>query len=472
MPDRRPADAPPNRFVRRLRDLLDPAYPALPRRKAPRLDPVRRSWAVAAWQARTAVRSGMPLDDFLRARLARYLVELPIPASRLPVSVAVDDGRIVARSVTAAPPPPPGPGADDWTAPLGSADGPSARHEASELEVRLAMLDGQIDAARRRTEEIAHRFSGDVAAGIVAAPPGVDATAEQMGRPNVRGTGPRASLLALAVSALGAEAWQIAVPLLVGAGLDPGRIATLALDRPGDVASLALFAVGVTAALFVLSHAALSAGAALLAGEPDKVRARWLAATGLASGALAAMVAASVAALPHPDAPSSPSGVAVALLLLAVPVGAALVVRAAARLEAARDEELSRALAWDRERALSLAERARRLEELRWAEDEEADLERQREAARKRLRELSARAKALARLATDAAEKERAGLARLAQGIVAALELDRYAYVRCASARGAPPVPARRRTPEPRPGDFDAPSRPGAVEVEAGRLAS
>ncbi|HEX9049959.1 MAG TPA: hypothetical protein VF841_05440, partial [Anaeromyxobacter sp.] len=241
MPDRRPTDVAPHRFARRLRALLEPADAALPKRKPLRLDPVRRSWLVAAWQARGAVRAGMPLDDFLRARLARYLVELPVPASRLPVAVGIDDGRIVARAAaTPAPVPAAEPG-DHWAAPLGSADGPSARHEVSELEVRLAVLDGQIDGARRRTEEIAHRFASDVAAGIVAAPPGVEATAEQLGRPTVRGTGPRAALVALAVSALGAEAWQIAVPLLAGAGLDPARIAATALERPGDVAALALF---------------------------------------------------------------------------------------------------------------------------------------------------------------------------------------------------------------------------------------
>jgi hypothetical protein len=94
-----------NRLARRLRALLDPADAALPKRKAPRLDPVRRSWIVAAWQARAAVRAGMPLDDFLRARLARYLVELPVAANRLPAAIAIDDGRIVSRAAAPGPAP-------------------------------------------------------------------------------------------------------------------------------------------------------------------------------------------------------------------------------------------------------------------------------------------------------------------------------------------------------------------------------
>jgi hypothetical protein len=237
------------------------------------------------------------------------------------------------------------------------------------------------------------------------------------------------------------------------------------------VAALLLFALGVTATLFVLAQAALAAGAALLDGGGDPDRRRWQAATAASAATLGALVALSVAALPRP-ALVAPPGAALALLLLAVPVGAALVARAAARLGTARDEELARALAWDRERALSLAERARRLEELRWAEDEQLELERQRDAARRRLRELSARAAALAHLLATAAEQERAGLARLAQGVVAALELDRYAWVRCAAARGGPELPARRRPAEPRPAPLDATPAPRGPEVEPGRLAS
>jgi hypothetical protein len=473
------AAAAANPLSRRLRSFLEPADAPLPRSRALRLEPPRRSWLAAAWQARAAVHAGMTLDDFLRARLARYLSDLPVPSARLPLAIAIEDGQIGCRPVpAAATPPAPAAdgGVDAWTAPLASADGPAARHEAAELEVRVAVLDGEVDAARRRVDEVARRFAADVAAGLVAAPPGVEATPEQMGRPPVRGAGPRTLLFALVTSALGAEAWQIAVPLLAGAGIDPEAIAREAGARPGDVASLLLFALGATAALLVLARAALDAGAALLAGEPDARRHRWLSAAGVASGVLAALVAISVASLPRPGLGEGPNGAALALLLVAVPVGAALLLRAAGRLEASRDEELSRALAWDRERALALAERARRLEELRWAQDEEADLEQQREVARRRLRELNVRALALSRLAAAHAEQERTGLARLAQAVVARLELDRYAYVRQASARGAPelaPPPRRAQpAPEPRPATFDPPARPAALEVEAGRLAS
>jgi hypothetical protein len=113
--------------------------PPLRTPRRPRLEPVRRSWLAAFWQARIAVRAGMGLDDFLRSRLARYLAVLPVPSVRLPIAVDVDEGRISVRPI-AAPAPPPAGAADAWLAPLVAFEGPAVRQEVSELEVRLAML--------------------------------------------------------------------------------------------------------------------------------------------------------------------------------------------------------------------------------------------------------------------------------------------------------------------------------------------
>ena len=460
-------------FARRVRDLLA-AGGARPRRRPRAPDPFRRSWIAAAWQARDAVRGGMTLDDFLRSRLARYVAALPVPSASLPLAVAVDDGQIAVRPSEAPRPPPPAPGgAEGWIAPLVAAEGPAVRDEATGLEVRLATIETEVETARRRADEISRRFAGDVASGLVAAPSEVEATAEQLGRPPVRSGAPRAGLAAVGSAAVLAETWQIAVPLLAGAGIDPGGLAD---RRPGEAAPLLLFALGVAAALFALARSGLSAAAALARGEGEPARRRWLAATGAGAGALAALVAAAVASLPRaPTGHAAAPGVSLALLLLAVPLGAALALAAARRWDDARTAEEAAALAWDRERALALAERARRQEEIAWAEEEHRRLEQQRDAARRRLRELNARAVDVARTAAEDAERERAALARLAQGLVAALELDRYEFVRQATARGALELVSarRRKPPEPRPSTFDAsPAPPAVAEVQAGRLAS
>jgi hypothetical protein len=464
-------------LAQRVRAFVGGGGSPKPPRLSRTLEPVGRSALAAAWQARDAVRAGMTLDDFLRSRLARYVAALSVPSASLPLSASIDDGQIVVRpaDVARAATPPDG-GGQAWIAPLVAAEGPSVREEATTLEARLATIDEEVEAARRRAEEISRRFSADVAAGLVAAPSEVEATAEQLGRPPVRSTTARTALAGVVTAAAAAETWQIAVPLLAGAGIAPGALEAEMARRPGEVVSVLLFALGVAAALFALARGGLAAAGALARGEGDPPRRRWLAATGTGAAALAALVATAVAALPRAASErGAAGGASLALLLLAVPVGAALLIATVRRWDEARAAEQAAALAWDRERARALGERARRLEELEWADEERQGLERQREAARRRLRELNARAIVVGRVAAEQAERERAALARVAQGLVAALELDRYQFVRQATARGALElVTARRRKPpEPRASTFDAGPSPAAVgEVQTGRLAA
>jgi hypothetical protein len=311
-----------------------------------------------------------------------------------------------------------------------------------------------------------------VAAGIVTGPPEVNATAEQLGRPPVRSPAPRSVALGFAAAALAAETWQVAQPLLRANGIEPDALALEAVRRPAEVGFASVFALGVAAGVFALTHAALAAGLELFRGDTDDRRRRFLAASTVGAGTLAALVASAVAAL-QPDVGHYPPSAAFVLLLLAVPLAAALALRAARRHDEARDLELAAALAWDRERARALAERGRRLEELDWAEEETRRLERQRDAARRRLKEVNARAVAAARIVAESERRERATLARLAQSLVGALELDRYEFVRQASARGAHElVSPRRRPPEVRPSFDEATAPVAAPAVEAGRLAS
>lgn len=462
------AEPAPTPALARLRELVAGGPPALPRPRPLRLEGVRRSWAGAAWHARTSVRAGVPLDDFLRARLARYLGALRVPRARLPLAIEVEDGEIAARPRPEGAPETAGDGG--WLAPLAAIDGPAVRQEVAELESRLALLDGELEAARRRRDDVTRRLAADVAAGLVAAPPAVDATAEQMGRPPVRSAAPRALLVAFAAAAIAAETWQVALPLLASVDVTAARLGAEALRRPAEVAFAALFALGVSASLFALARGGLDAAAALFQGEPDPRRRGGLRAAALAAFGLAALVALAIAALPSPSPAIPPASLV--LLLLAVPIATALLLRTAAREQERREAERAAALDWDRERARALADRGRRLEEVAWAEEEALRLERQRDASRRRLREVSLRAVAAARLATDAEREERAALARVAQSLVGALELDRYEFVRQASARGVPELVApRRRRLDGRAAAGLEPAAPDAA-VEAGRLAS
>ncbi|BDG05382.1 hypothetical protein [Anaeromyxobacter oryzae] len=466
----------PASLPRRLRTWLGlAAEPPLRRPRAVRLEPIRRTWLAAFWHGRVSVAAGVPLDDYLRSRLARYLSTLPIPRARLPLAIDVQDGELIvhplepdrrAAAALASDP-------DAWLAPLVAVEGPTVRQEVQELEVKLSVLEGEAEAARRRGEELSRRLAADVAAGLVTAPSGVEATAEQLGRPPIRSAWPQLSLHAFIAAAFAAETWQVALPILHTAEVDPARLGAEASRRPIETIFAALFALGVSAALFALAHVGLEAGLQATRAGGDRLRRRSLAVSAVAAAAMAALVATALGGI---QAPARMAHHTYVLLLLAVPLATALVLRRARAEGAGRAAEEAAALEWDRERARTLAERARRLEELDWADEEERDLERQRDSFRRRLREISARAMTAARLAEETERRERAALSRLAQSLVGALELDRYEFVRLASARGATQLLAPRRR-KPGVAEVAAPTPPSvAVQVgtpaEAGRLAS
>jgi hypothetical protein len=451
-PHRTALDAGSGTLSRRVRGYLGLSQePPLRRPRVERLEPVRRSWLGAFWHGRVSVRAGVTLDEYLRSRLAAYVASLAVPAERLPFSVGIDEGQLVVRPGPAARDGADAPDAERWLAPLVLAEGPAVQGEVSELELRLATIDGEIERARHRREDLARRLAADVSAGIVVAPPSVDATAEQLGRPAVRSAAAQGSLLAAALAAVVAETWQIAAPLLRSAGVDAARLADELRRLPAQTLFVVIFALGVAVGLFAVAHTAVELAVRAFSLEGDERRRRWLAATSLGAVVFSTVVAVAAASVPGAGPPSLPAPTLV-LLLVALPLATALVIRAARREEARREGELAEALAWDRERARALAERARRLEEVAFAEAEERELERLRETARRRLREVSARALSAARLATQAARRERLLLHRVAQSLVAALELDRFEFVRQASARGAVDLvqPRRRKAPDAR----------------------
>jgi hypothetical protein len=397
----------------------------------------------------------MALDDYLRSRLARYLASLPVARTRLPLAIEVDEGVLAIRPApeprdASAPPPA---DSEAWLEPLVTAEGPAVRHDLWALEARLAELDQEIATARNRAEERARRLSMDLASGAVAIPASIEATAEQLGRPPVRSGAREGAILTFATAALAAVTWEVGLPLFHLAGLDSAALRDEALRHPAEVGFIAVFALGVATALFVFTHVALHRALDLFRGEAEPRRRRWLAASAAGAALAALLLAGAMAALREPPADAYPAAgmLTWALVFVLVPAATAVLLRVARTEADLRALEREDALAWDRERARALAERGRRLEELDWLEDEVRALERQRDAARLRRRELDARAIEAARRAAAADRNERAALARIAQTLVGALELDRYEFVRQATARGADELlHTPRRAPEAR----------------------
>ncbi|HYD39226.1 MAG TPA: hypothetical protein VEB43_00220 [Anaeromyxobacter sp.] len=426
--------------LRRLRSWLGLAPdPRLRRPHVPRLRPIRRAWPAAALDARAAVAAHVPLGDYLRARLARYETALPVPRSRLPLLVELSGCEVRATLLPAAPT------AHDGAAgaaALEHLDGPSSVREWAQIHARIAGLEQEADAARKRVEGLADRLSADVARGAIVPAPEDQIPAEALGRPAVRPPDLLYLLTAVALAMVAAEAWAIAVPVLVVAGAYPPALSG---PKALESALLLVFSLGAAVGLLALASVVLAALEAL-ARDATRLDRRRLLGFATVSGVGAALAAAWAASVTAPRSGIPPASHA--LLLLAIPVGAAFAVRRAQREHAARAGERVVALAWDRERAAALADRARRLEELAWAEAAAGAAQRRLARARRRSRELARRADAAVRLLEGAARRERREGLRLAQSLLGALERDRYEYLRCAALARAAEAPARAAVPE------------------------
>jgi hypothetical protein len=398
-----------------------------------------RSRLDVALEARVAVRSGVRLEDFLRNRLAKYAARLPVALEDLPVVIDIDGGEPIVKSRGAAQPPVPAAYAASWApsyAPQSRADdqsrwmksliereGPFAAQEIRDALAALDALDGRIAGARERAEALARTLADDLAAGKVPAPAAVDATPEQLGRPPVPTPTPATALRIFVLSLVVAEAFFFSGPILAAQGVDPARIVEAVSASPIPVGMAIVFALGAAASVFAFAKVALER-AAQLDSSSDARRRR----LGGTAAIAAALLAGGVAA-----AATNTSRVAHVALLAVVPFAGALLLRAAARLQTARDAALAAALAWDRALAVDVSERARRIEIVDQARGEVERLEAERADGRHRVRALEQRAVSADRAAAERARLEAHRLERLAESLAGALELDRYAFQRLAT---------------------------------------
>jgi hypothetical protein len=423
-----------------------PALPEIEPPRRPRPASLER-WSLAvAWQARLAVRSGATLEDFLRFRLARYATGIDVPASELPVEIGVQGGEPVIRRRTA-------PRATSYgAAPYGARtaaerlahalvarEGPVAAREIRDAEAEVDALDARAQAEQERLDALTRALEDDLASGALAAAPSVDASFEQLGRPPIPPAWPVVAPPAFAVALAAAVGWRLAIPWLGIADSAAGLAGAFRRDPIGLLLGLVL-AGGAAASLFVLAHTAVER-AIDVARESDARRRRWLAAAAGAAALVAAALAAAGAAVGTDPAP-------LALLLAAVPFATALLLRAGRDLAARRAAALAEALAWDRERVAETAEHARRAEAIASAADALQRTTAARASAARRVRALQARALAAMRADDEAAAAAEAHLERIADVLAAALELDRYAFVRRrANGSAERPLPRRERPP-------------------------
>ncbi len=414
-----------------LRTLRATPVLKIPRRQ--KLPPPKLSWYSAFWGARLAVRAGIPLEDFLKHRLSQHLAALPVPPSRLPIAIAVEEGGVIATRSSPAP----GQRAP-WLESFLRAEGPAALGPEIQLaQADAARLAGRIEAQRKRVDEVTRELE-DATRGTEVADPADEAQAQQMGRPQIPlplGLGLQLFALALVL----AETWQLAIPCLEGTGIRTSDLAGELLRAPMGLVLGSLFALGASASLFLFANLALCRGLELFQAQPEPRRRLWTALAAAAAALLAAAMAWSIAGM-RPGA-THPIDLAYArstlfLIALAIPAATAWMLRVARDLDAARAEALVEARAWDHEHYRSFAELSRRATTLGEEEHRLARLEADRATAIRHLGALQQRGMAAQRLAADAADQDEQELGRVGQSIAAALELDRYEYVRQTTVRG------------------------------------
>ena len=426
-----------------------PRVPRGPDLRPPRAQP----WS-SHRAARRAVRAGIAQAEFLRHRLSRHLGALPVAPSRLPVSFSIEeDGAVSCRPVDRAPQRAP------WLESFLRAEGAAALGPEIQLaQADAARLAARIDAQRRRADEMSLELEQATRATELADPDD-DAQARRMGRPPV----PLPLGLALQLFGLAlllAETWQLAIPCLEASGIRTRDLGAELHRNPAGVVLGSIFALGASVSLFVLAHLALRRFLDLFEAQPEPSRRAWRAAVSLGASALAAAVAWSIASVRPGALRSADFGytrLTLFLVALAIPITTAWLLRLARRLQDVRDAALALARAWDQEHYRSLAEISRRAAALAQEQQRLAELEGDRGAALRKLHALQQRAATAERLAADAAQVEAQDLARVAQAIETALELDRYEYVRQAGERA--PAGARPKAAAPAPTPVPTPVR-------------
>jgi len=426
----------------RLAELRAPrAAPVLRIPKHPRVRPVRVSWLSSFWNARLAVRAAIPVESFLRHRLSQHVAVLPVPPSRLPLAITIEErGAIL--TVTQQTPSRRAPWLDSFLRAEGSSALAPEVHVAQADVARLAV---RLDTQRARVDALGRELE-DATRGQDLADPADAAQAQQMGRPPVPppvGLGLQLFGLALLL----AETWQLAVPCLEAAGIRTLDLAGELQHNPVGLVLGGLFALGASASLFLFAHLLVRRGRGLVGEQPGQRR-LWTALAATGALALAVSMAWSIAGM-RPGA-SRPvdleyARVTLFLIALAIPLTTAWLMELAKQMNEERAEALALARAWDHEHYRSFAELSRRAAALAEEERRLMRLEAERLTAVRRMRALQQRVIMAERMAADAADEEEQDLVRLGQSIAASLELDRYEYVRQATALGLPierrPVP-------------------------------
>ncbi|MCM2332837.1 MAG: hypothetical protein NDI82_02705 [Anaeromyxobacteraceae bacterium] len=417
-----------------------------------------RSWLKGWWNARGAATSGVTLAEFLQFRASHYLRELAARGLRLPIEITLEGRELRLREV--APPRAPAAAPEEptqrpgWELALGSQHGQGAVEALHDGRTKQEELPRLIQEAEADLKEAKRALAEAVTSGQATAVGEGEAAAHL--RPHVPSSlWPRLALVGALAFTL-AEAWQLAIPFMNFAGVDVTDLGAELRRAPLTVVLLALFALACTAALVWLAHGALRRFEAGIAdGASPGARRRDLA-LAAAAGLLSFGLAFLLGQLRHG---ASEAGAALNAATTGATVDATsslvfVLVTAIVPYFTAALWDWSRAQLTEREAALRAARafdaalaakrtRRQRLDELvRLAQQKLDSLRRERDGAVAVVQTLSwkgeeaQRAEAKTAARTEWAQGE--ALARAREELRAALEADRFAFLKAAGRAGGP----------------------------------
>jgi hypothetical protein len=374
----------------------------------------------------------------------RLPIEVSLEASELKIT---DTEPIVEPRSAASPATSDTPG-EQWERDLARRHGVDAIAELARARLKTDQLDDQIEGAKADLAARTQEMAAALASGKASATG--DRAAAAALRPVVPSRAWALSGLALASLILVAEAWQLAIPFLNGAGIDVGELGVEYHRNPVSVLLCVAFAAGCTAMLVAFAHVALGHGRRALYEETVRRQRAVDAIVALASGLLAASLAWLLGALRRATteaglglSSASAGGSSRALpLLVFVLVAAGLpfftaMLWSGGRVALAhRDEIAARARTFDLALRAKEEERERLEERIRLARSALFDLEVERAGAKMEARRLASLGEEATREATEEAWLAGEALVRAREELRAVLETDRYAFLKAAGKAG------------------------------------
>lgn len=460
------------RLTRRRQHHPDPWHPGQARILHQFVPPIRR-WRLAAWwDAWWAVWRQMALQDFLQWRLCCYQRCAPQQGHARPFEVAIVHGETV-RIPAATPDPwqqfladPAGEEAFEATLVrpihfLNQAESQTVLRDLQQYEEESSRLTARLLEVRETLEAHAQAQQDEIATGMAPVAATLARAPRHRGRPRCPVPwGPWACTLTIAATVL-VEAWQFALPYLNAIGVDVTNLAAeWHRNRLGVLAGSA-FAGAASAGLFILWHGVLETAVAsfrrvsavpwwqtVCKGLFALALGGLLSATAFAIAAMragASQAASDVLAALQGQASAGPGSEGVFILLtILVPFAAAYLQHKSSespiweRRRRVREQQAQ----WDHAEHQARRVQERRAALLRLSEEERARLERQRDAVRHKLRTLAEHAQARERFVRERLDAERQFGVAYMQSLLAALEQDRYYFLKAAARKGRAPAPA------------------------------